>query len=114
MAAPEARALSDPPTDGITSLCYLPQSSINPSLSLLACSSWDGCLRVYDTKTQANVVTHSMDSRSAAPLLSLAVPPSPEGILVAGSLNGLGKSIFCLLVKMPDSFIWLRVFSLLL
>mmetsp|Transcript_61418 Transcript_61418/g.73878 ORF Transcript_61418/g.73878 Transcript_61418/m.73878 type:complete len:370 (+) Transcript_61418:45-1154(+) len=89
MSAPEARALSDPPTDGITSLCYLPQSSINPSLSLLACSSWDGCLRVYDTKTQANVVTHSMDSRSAAPLLSLAVPPSPEGILVAGSLNGL-------------------------
>mmetsp|Transcript_17760 Transcript_17760/g.32132 ORF Transcript_17760/g.32132 Transcript_17760/m.32132 type:complete len:348 (-) Transcript_17760:230-1273(-) len=77
---PEARSLPDPPTDGITSLSYLPSKE---SLSLLASTSWDGALRVHDTSAMSRVLSQTMD---AGPLLSLATPGN--GAIFVGGLDG--------------------------
>jgi len=72
--------LPESPKDGITSLCYVKSEEI--SSSLLASTSWDGCLRIHDTShmntadgdSNANgegpklVTLQNMDS---GPLLSL-------------------------------------------
>ena len=81
---PEARALPDPPTDGITQLSYLPATSSNASL--LTSSSWDGSIRIHDTSALSHVCSHSMES---GPLLSLATPVG-DGIFTGG-LDGSGK-----------------------
>lgn len=86
---PEPRPLPSPPTDGITCVSYLPQSpslssSLSSSSSILAASSWDGTVRLYDTTSMTNVCTHSMES---GPLLSLAVDGAGE-CLFTGGLDG--------------------------
>ena len=99
---PEPSPLPSPPTDGITSLSYIPFSGSNgggdedggggdsssaSSSSILAASSWDGTIRLYDTKLMSNVCTHYMDS---GPLLSLAVDASGKA-LFTGGLDGSGE-----------------------
>eukprot|EP00551_Chaetoceros_affinis_P006818 CAMPEP_0203678898 /NCGR_PEP_ID=MMETSP0090-20130426/33672_1 /ASSEMBLY_ACC=CAM_ASM_001088 /TAXON_ID=426623 /ORGANISM="Chaetoceros affinis, Strain CCMP159" /LENGTH=405 /DNA_ID=CAMNT_0050546341 /DNA_START=63 /DNA_END=1280 /DNA_ORIENTATION=- len=84
---PEPIQLQSPPTDGITCLSYLPlndDSSSSSSSSLLACSSWDGTVRLYDTQSMMNVCTHSMD---CGPVLSLAVDGAGK-CLFTGGLDG--------------------------
>jgi cell cycle arrest protein BUB3 len=59
---PEAVALDDPPTDGITCLQYLGRQP------LLVSTSWDGYVRVHDTSTRSRMLIQNMNS---GPLLSL-------------------------------------------
>lgn len=80
---PEAISLNDPPSDGITSLTYLPGE---PDC-LLGSTSWDGSVRVHNTLTKAAVLSHAMDS---GPLLSLAKRGDAESV-VTGGLDGSGK-----------------------
>ena len=102
---PEAFTLPSPPNDGITALAYLPNSSCvnndnsSSSSSLLACTSWDGAVRIYDvgtsTATSKLVVQRALD---IGPLLCLATPTAPssskEGgggdsmIIYIGGANG--------------------------
>ncbi len=82
---PEPIALPSPPTDGITCLAYLPSN--DNSSSILACSSWDGTVRLYDTQSMMNVCTHSMES---GPVLSLAVDGAGK-CLFTGGLDGSGE-----------------------
>lgn len=79
-------ALPSPPSDGITCLSYLPDTDADNSSKLLACSSWDGTVRLYDTTALTNVCIQSMDS---GPVLSLAVGAS-GGTLFTGGLDGSG------------------------
>ena len=77
---PEPTSLPAPPTDGITGLAYLPNSS------LLASSSWDGGLRIHDAAKKEHLTTHAMDS---GPLLSLsACPAATGGAVYAGAIDG--------------------------
>jgi cell cycle arrest protein BUB3 len=82
---PEAKSLANPPTDGITSLLYLPHATS----SVLGATSWDGSLYVYDTAAATTAgspplqVKHAMDS---GPLLSLATPGDRS--FVTGGLDG--------------------------
>lgn len=78
---PEPEPLPSPPKDGITSLKYLPSSS---SSSILAASSWDGTVRLYDTSTMQNVCTQSMES---GPVLTLAADGAGS-CLFTGGLDG--------------------------
>mmetsp|Transcript_24595 Transcript_24595/g.30249 ORF Transcript_24595/g.30249 Transcript_24595/m.30249 type:complete len:366 (+) Transcript_24595:61-1158(+) len=82
-APPEPRSLPSPPTDGVTCLSYLPSGGSSSS-SLLASSSWDGTIRLYDTKEMKNVCIHSIES---GPLLSLAVDKTGS-YLYTGGLDG--------------------------
>jgi len=75
---PEAIPLPDPPSDGVTGLAYLPP---NPSPSLLASTSWDGCIRIHDTQSRTPKATKAME---CGPLLSIAAP----------EIGGLGSSVF--------------------
>jgi len=88
--APKARVLDSPPTDGVTQLCYLPNSK------LLASTSWDGVLRIHDTtiikandgdmSSSSLAVSQKMES---GPLLSLGVSPSEkERVVFTGGLDG--------------------------
>jgi cell cycle arrest protein BUB3 len=81
--SPEALALPDPPTDGITSLKYIRATS----KSLLASTSWDGCVSIYDTKEKTRQFSHQMDS---GPLFSLANVESNDHhhSLVTGGMDG--------------------------
>lgn len=74
----ELRSLDDPPTDGITQLCYFQSGS---SDSLLAVTSWDGAVRCYDTKTLKVQCLQTMDS---GPLLGLSVCSSGNRIFTGG------------------------------
>lgn len=76
---PEAKRLSESPNDGVTALSYLP----NPSTSLLAATSWDGTLKIYDTKDGTLQLNQAME---CGPLLSLATPG--DKAVVTGSLDG--------------------------
>lgn len=80
---PEAKSLPEPPSDGITSLSYLPSA---PS-HLLASTSWDGSVRVYNTDVKSAVLSHAMDS---GPLLALATPSGMDSV-VTGGLDGTSK-----------------------
>lgn len=82
---PEAVALPSPPTDGVTSLSYLPDQLSSDQSSLLASTSWDGCLRIHDTSTMTHVVTHNMES---GPLLSLATPGGGHAFVFTAGLDG--------------------------
>jgi cell cycle arrest protein BUB3 len=78
---PIPTALPSPPSDGITSLTYLPNSS------LLACSSWDGTVRIYDAQTKSDLVKKSLD----CPLLSLAAAASADNnnnVVYCGAIDG--------------------------
>ena len=75
-------SLPDPPTDGITSLTYL--KNISSSTTLLASTSWDGCIRIHDTNAMSKVLSHQMDS---GPLNSLA---SINQFVFTGGLDGSG------------------------
>eukprot|EP00586_Coscinodiscus_wailesii_P019006 CAMPEP_0172518784 /NCGR_PEP_ID=MMETSP1066-20121228/291022_1 /TAXON_ID=671091 /ORGANISM="Coscinodiscus wailesii, Strain CCMP2513" /LENGTH=216 /DNA_ID=CAMNT_0013301231 /DNA_START=26 /DNA_END=676 /DNA_ORIENTATION=+ len=77
----EPRSLPDPPSDGITSISYLPNQQSNSSI--LAATSWDGGLRVYDTTAMTSVVARNMES---GPLMSLAA--SKDGSVYTGGLDG--------------------------
>lgn len=79
----EAKALPDPPSDGITALSYMPDQL--SSDFLLASTSWDGCLHIYDTAKRSKVVTHNMES---GPLLSLATPAGGHAVCFTGGLDG--------------------------
>jgi cell cycle arrest protein BUB3 len=79
---PEAKALDDPPTDGITCLSYLGKKM------LLASTSWDGVIRVHDTSTKALMLSHAMNS---GPLLSLGV--QDEQWLFTGGMDGSIKRL---------------------
>lgn len=70
-------SLPDPPTDGITGLSYIED--------LLASTSWDGCIRIHDTKTRSHKATKTMES---GPLLSLACSATSKNDVLAGGLNG--------------------------
>jgi WD40 repeat protein len=85
-ALPEMRALIDPPTDGITGLCYL------GSKPLLASTSWDGSVRVHDTTGRGGAVmlSHMMH---AGPLLSLAVQTIDAQYLYVGGMDGSVRSL---------------------
>lgn len=73
---PEARPLNDPPTDGVTKLSYLQDTS------RLASTSWDGTVRVHDTAENKCLVAHSMDS---GPLFSFSYQDS---LLFTGGMDG--------------------------
>ena len=73
---PEAISLPDAPSDGITALGYLGNKS------LVASTSWDGTVRVHDTRLQKLELLQAMD----IPLLSLAV--HGERILFTGGIDG--------------------------
>lgn len=75
-------SLPDPPTDGITSLKYLSQNASTSSKSLLASTSWDGCLRLHDTNLSTSILSHQMDS---GPLMSLA---TIDHYVFTGGLDG--------------------------
>lgn len=78
--SPESKILPDGPTDGITSMAYLPEES----KSLLASTSWDGCVRVHNTSSfdsSSLQLQHAMDS---GPLFSLAVPESNNAVITGG------------------------------
>eukprot|EP00560_Eucampia_antarctica_P003754 CAMPEP_0197832596 /NCGR_PEP_ID=MMETSP1437-20131217/15296_1 /TAXON_ID=49252 ORGANISM="Eucampia antarctica, Strain CCMP1452" /NCGR_SAMPLE_ID=MMETSP1437 /ASSEMBLY_ACC=CAM_ASM_001096 /LENGTH=352 /DNA_ID=CAMNT_0043436041 /DNA_START=40 /DNA_END=1098 /DNA_ORIENTATION=+ len=79
-ALPEAIALPDPPTDGVTSLSFLPPDI---SDSLLVSSSWDGSVRIHDVASMKLVACQAMESGS---LLSLATPKG--GAIFTGGLDG--------------------------
>ena len=89
---PEPQPLPSPPTDGITSLSYVPQSGADSSSSsaILASSSWDGTIRLYDTKAMTNVCTQSME---AGPILSLGVDGAGQ-CLFTGGLDGSGMCVY--------------------
>lgn len=76
---PEAISLPDPPTDGVTDLRYLPDST-----ALLASTSFDGAVRIHDTKERRLVLSQTMES---GPLLSLATPRGFHAV-VTGGLDG--------------------------
>ena len=76
---PVAKPLPDCPSDGVTALRDLP----NQSVSLLAATSWDGTLRVYDTKEASLQLTQTMES---GPVLCLATPG--DKAVVTGGLDG--------------------------
>ena len=80
---PEAISLNDPPSDGITSLTYLP----GEPHCLLASTSWDGSVRVHNTSTKSAVLCHAMDS---GPLLSLAKRNDATAV-ATGGLDGSGE-----------------------
>lgn len=71
---PIPAALPSPPSDGITSLSYLE--------NLLACTSWDGTVRIYDAQTKTDAVKKSLD----CPLLSLAA--SGKDTVYCGGVDG--------------------------
>ena len=73
----EAKALPDAPTDGVSSLSFLPSCS-----PLLASTSWDGAIAVHDIEQWNRQVSHNMES---GPLLSLTV--LPDTTLVSGGLD---------------------------
>lgn len=77
----ETKLLPDPPTDGVTGLSYLPAAA---SSSLLASTSWDGTVCLYDTEQHLRVLSHSAES---GPLLSLATP-TKQNCVVTGGLDG--------------------------
>ena len=84
---PEIHPLPDPPSDGVTALSYLGDE--NSTSKLLAASSWDGSIRIYDTVQRKLVCSHLMD---AGPILSLATPPDSSSKLVfTGGLDGSVK-----------------------
>ena len=83
--AQEAVSLPSPPTDGVTSLSYLPDQLSTDESSLLAATSWDGNLRIYDTSTMTHVVSHNMES---GPLLSLATPAGGHAFVFTAGLDG--------------------------
>ena len=85
---PEPSPLPSPPSDGITNLSYLPSIDATKPSSILAASSWDGTVRLYDTKLMSNVCTHNMES---GPLLGLAVDRSGK-TLFTGGIDGSGES----------------------
>ena len=98
---PEAKALPDPPTDGISALRYLPSRTTDGSIatttsdddsSLLASTSWDGCVRLHDTNPDkwCLQLSHAMES---GPLLSLATTrtSASHADLVTGGLDGSSK-----------------------
>lgn len=81
---PEAKALPDPPSDGISSLTYLKDRS----KSLLASTSWDGSVRVHETGEEPiRMFSHMMDS---GPLLSLADLETNDQMhsLATGGMDG--------------------------
>lgn len=79
------RSLPDPPTDGITQLCFFQRASDD---SLLAVTSWDGAVRCYDTITLQIKCLQTMDS---GPLLGLSVCSSGNR-LFTGGLDGSVRS----------------------
>ena len=89
---PDAKTLPDPPTDAISKLSFLPSSSMS---SLLASTSWDGGLRLYDCDAMECKLSHSA---AIGPLLSLAVVD--EGIVFVGGLSG---SILRMNISQSDS-----------
>lgn len=85
------RLLPEPAKDGITSLCYL-NSETQQSSSLLASTSWDGCLRIHDTsysesdsdgEPATKLVT--LQQMESGPLLSLSTVGSA---VYTGGLDG--------------------------
>lgn len=78
---PEAKALTDAPTDGITALEYLGNKS------LVASTSWDGVLRVHDTRAQKLELSQAME----IPLLSLAA--QGEKLLFTGGIDGCVRKL---------------------
>jgi hypothetical protein len=87
-ALPEAKALPDPPTDGVSALQYL--RSGEESSTLLASASWDGCVRLHDTERWVSQINQYMDS---GPLLSLSTLGTMKSnpLLVTGGLDGSSK-----------------------
>ena len=83
LVPPEALALPDPPTDGITALSYLPNTNAASNKSLLASTSFDGSVRIHDTHDRKLVLQQSMES---GPLLSLATPR--EDLVATGGVDG--------------------------
>ena len=81
---PEAKLLPDGPTDAISALQYLPQSSSSSSSFLLASTSWDGTVRIHDTAQSQLVLAHAMES---GPLLSLTTTIDDETV-VTGGMDG--------------------------
>ncbi|TNJ28459.1 putative WD-repeat family protein [Giardia muris] len=70
--------LPDPPSDGITAVCFA------PGTPLLACSSWDECIHIYNTRTvekQARLPLHSK------PIFSVDWTTTRK--LVTGAADGL-------------------------
>jgi len=90
-APPEARSLPSPPTDGITSLEYVPRSASGEGGRLLASISWDGAVRIHSTGGGDGgaclVLQRQMES---GPLLGLAATISAAGsaVLYTGGLDG--------------------------
>jgi len=80
---PECRSLPAPPTDGITSLSYIPADST----SLLASTSWDGSIRIHNTSSMSLESSHAIES---GPLLSLVTSTGAQGesCLFTGGLDG--------------------------
>lgn len=81
----ELRSLPDPPTDGITQLCYFQRES---SDSLLAVTSWDGALRLYDTTAMKPICLQSMES---GPLLGLSVCSAGKSVFTGGLDGAIRK-----------------------
>lgn len=78
---PEAKLLPDGPTDAISALQYLSQSSSSSSSFLLASTSWDGTVRIHDTAQSQLVLAHAMES---GPLLSLTTAIDDETVVMGG------------------------------
>uniref|UniRef100_A0A7S1FN16 Peroxin-7 n=1 Tax=Corethron hystrix TaxID=216773 RepID=A0A7S1FN16_9STRA len=81
---PHPRSLPSPPTDGITSLSYLPstaslllglESSQNNRPTLLLSTSWDGRIRLHDTFQQGKIIANVSVPRDDAEAPTVA--PSP-------------------------------------
>lgn len=86
---PEAKALPDPPTDGVSALKFL-------SSNLLVSTSWDGSVRVHDIAQMDSTATATTSSSTAqlchnmesGPLLSLTTLHNDENTIITGGLDG--------------------------
>lgn len=96
---PEAgiRLLPESPKDGITSLCYLDINTDDSSSSLLASTSWDGCLRIHDTGAENSGDSSSklatLQNMESGPLLALSKYNNPDTKKVYVYTGGLDGSI---------------------
>jgi hypothetical protein len=99
---PEAKALPDPPTDGISALRFLPSgtpddttttTTVQDCSSLLASTSWDGCVRLHDTDPEkwCLQLSHAMESGPLLSLTTTRMSSATHADLITGGLDGSSK-----------------------
>lgn len=96
---PREFELSDPPTDGISSLAFQPRQHASQSSLYLLATSWDATVRIYDTLQMPAVsgasslfVEHALHQ---APVLDGCWFPDGNQVVTAGLDRQVIRYIFC-------------------